>query len=257
MKNKTKIFYDFEATGVARSADPVSVGLVAVTYLNEHQHTVDLAAMFNRAENKLESVKSLFTEQVPIVDIKTFYAEFDDFNSDKADDWVKENIVGKLQQVIKEPVTDNSFFFKNNDPNNIFIQGNTNQISKELKEWLSQFEEIEFWADFDIIDKPMLVDLLADWTLQPYCELCLNPNENCNQRGDCEKGSHKIGLPKHLPNIKYYDFYDLHTLFKDRGIDPDISREEFAGDFEFEGEKHNALYDSFVNWKCFEKLNNK
>jgi hypothetical protein len=231
MKNKTKIFYDFEATSVSRDADPISLGIVAVQ------------------NNKI---------------VSTWYSEFTDFNPDKADQWVKDNIIASLQFTSKEKI-EKSF----NSPT-LTCSGNSNHISKWLKEWLSQFKEVEFWADFDVIDKPMLIDLIADWNKQDSSfvvdtELSDPPTDIYYQ--------FKVGLPKHLPNIKYYDFYDIHTLIKNKGIDPDIERSEFALDtkedyMEYMEEcnmlgltkdnynlKHFALYDAYINWKFYEKLN--
>ena len=43
-------------------------------------------------------------------------------------------------------------------------------------------------------------------------------------------------------------------LFKMKGVDPDISREEFA-DMNDGSQKHNSLWDAKVIKKCFELLN--
>jgi len=206
--NKTICFYDFEATSVARTADPISIGIIAVTGK----------------------------------EIKSIYLEFTDFNPDKADDWVKENIISKLTKP-------NTNFNKLTYLQHFKDSGYTDYISLVLKSWLKQFESIEFWADFMVIDAPMLLDLITEHETM---------------------GGHKIGLPIHLPNIKYYDFYDIHTLFKDRGVDSDCSREDY-GLANGEGigyhlnslkelglenaNKHNALFDAYLNWKCYEKLN--
>ena len=47
--------------------------------------------------------------------------------------------------------------------------------------------------------------------------------------------------------------FDLCTLFKAKGIDPDISREEFSNMKE-NSQKHNALWDAKVIKRCFELL---
>lgn len=298
MNNKTICFYDFEATSVSRDAQPISVGIVAV-------------------QNK---------------SIKSIYCEFTDFNIDFCDDWVKENIIGKLQ-------------FKHNihhvESNDTILQGPASKISNELKLWLSQFESIEFWADFDVIDKPMLIDLIAEHDYNSYVkkrtdvyhsktekfksfvkEFSLPDNlyEYVSENGKdyelpspygrgqirnlktiklrdklyvCAEntklsfpvwtetedivletklitdvffmewvnetftGEHKVGLPKHLPNIRYDQFFDLHTLLKLKDIDTDINRVEFIGDLIDEipeGQSHNALFDSYVNWQVYNKL---
>jgi hypothetical protein len=57
-----------------------------------------------------------------------------------------------------------------------------------------------------------------------------------------------------IPKNVYYIPFDICTLFKIKGIDPDISREEFI-DNSVDGVKHHALYDAKVIKACFDKLN--
>jgi len=56
-----------------------------------------------------------------------------------------------------------------------------------------------------------------------------------------------------IPKNVYYIPFDICTMFKLKGVDPDISREEFIGN-SVDGEKHNALYDAKVIKACYEKL---
>lgn len=88
-----------------------------------------------------------------------------------------------------------------------------------LYEWLSQFDTVEIWSDC----------LAYDWVL--FNEIF----------------GHAFNIPKNV----YYIPFDICTLFKIKGVDPDISREEFSG---INGEKHNALYDAKVIKACYEKL---
>ncbi|NJL79176.1 MAG: hypothetical protein HC917_10590 [Richelia sp. SM2_1_7] len=228
---KTRIFYDVEATSVARDADPISIGLVAVT---ETPWMVDVNILANYGDTYEQQIKNYLEIHPTKKEIKTIYCEFTDFNEYKCDDWVKENVVSKLY--LKD------LDLSNNDSECQMIS-TTENISKALKQWLSQFEEIEFWADFDVIDKPMLIDLIADWNYT-----------------DVDK--EKIGLPIHLPNIRYDQFFDLHTVFKIKGIDTDISREEFSGiihkvillPFSNYNQTHNALFDAYISWLCYNKL---
>lgn len=46
--------------------------------------------------------------------------------------------------------------------------------------------------------------------------------------------------------------FDICTLFKIKGIDPDVSREDFAG-INSESKKHNALWDAKVIKECYLK----
>jgi hypothetical protein len=260
---KTKIFYEFYTTSEARDADPISVGLIAVTD----------------------------------DEIKTFYAEFTDYNNNKYDDWVRYNVISTLP-LKRGVISDNS----NQDTCNVRLRANTESIIFHLKRWLSQFDSIEFWSDFDSINKPILIDLIADWntknkvsslftTIQftntlkavhhstasvieliketrdnPYNELekssfFLNYAEFDNLIGNI---IYKIGLPKYLPNVAYDQFFDVHTLFKAKGLDTNTGREEFIGIKEkgipielqhlIDSKNPNALFDSYVTWKCYEKL---
>ena len=243
---KTTIFYDVQSTGVSRDADIISIGLVAVT---EIPHMVDVSILSNYGETYEQQIKNYLKINPTQKEIKAFYAEFDDFNVDKCDDWVKENIVGKL--MLKNYI-DSTEMALNNEIGNVIYKGDTDIISFYLKEWLCRFESVEFYADYDVIDKPMLIDLIADW------------NTKLNEEEDF--GSYKIGLPKHLPNINYYDFYDIHSILKWKGIDPDINREEFinienqrllSGKYPEtmdDLQKHNAIYDAWICWKMYEKL---
>jgi (p)ppGpp synthase/HD superfamily hydrolase len=56
-----------------------------------------------------------------------------------------------------------------------------------------------------------------------------------------------------IPKNVYYIPFDICTVFKEKGIDPDISREKYAkhtGD----DRKHNALFDAKIIKACHERL---
>ncbi|MBC8461474.1 MAG: 3'-5' exoribonuclease [Deltaproteobacteria bacterium] len=103
-------------------------------------------------------------------------------------------------------------------------KGPSNFIMKRLGDWLEQFEQIEMWGDC----------LAWDWVL--FCEL--------------------FGGAFNIPKNIYYIPFDISTLFKMKGIDPDVAREKFAKP-EWEGMewKHNALWDALVIKACYERLN--
>jgi len=141
-----------------------------------------------------------------------------------------------LEQVddwIKENVT-NHLWIQNPDtvvpPDVEYLVGEEWFIINEVHTWLSQFDSIEMWSDC----------LAYDWVL--FCQL--------------------FGGAMYLPKHIYYIPFDISTLFKARGIDPDISREEFALADESGAlpdpstwQKHNALWDAIIIKKCWEKLN--
>jgi len=97
--------------------------------------------------------------------------------------------------------------------------GNKETVALSVSKWLSQFYSVEMWSDC----------LAYDWVL--FNDLF----------------GHAFNIPKNV----YYIPFDICTLFKLKGIDPDINREEFAG---IQGAKHNALHDAKVIKACYEKL---
>jgi hypothetical protein len=153
---------------------------------------------------------------------KKFYAEFTDYDETQVDDWVKENVISNLNF---NELT-NSGLLISRDMDCLEVKANTNSVKEQLEKWLSQFGEVEIWSDC----------LSYDWVL-------------FNQIF-----GHAFNIPKNV----YYIPFDICTLFRNSGIDPDINREEFA----FDGllpdltkkSKHNALFDAIVIKKCFEKL---
>jgi hypothetical protein len=96
-------------------------------------------------------------------------------------------------------------------------------IRRELSKWLEQFESIEVWSDC----------LAYDWVL--FCDI--------------------FGSAFDIPKNIYYIPFDICTLFKAKGIDPDINREVYAewGDNTLD-RKHNALWDARVIKACYDKL---
>jgi hypothetical protein len=105
----------------------------------------------------------------------------------------------------------------------LLIKGDKSVVKSELERWFSQFDSVEMWSDC----------LSYDWVL--FCELF----------------GHAFKIPKNV----FYIPFDLCTLFKAKGIDPDVSRETFAGlDVEGEQSKHNAMWDAKVIKACYKKI---
>jgi len=91
-------------------------------------------------------------------------------------------------------------------------------IGLKIQDFLAPYKRVEMWSDC----------LAYDWVL--FCQL--------------------YGGALRIPGNIYYIPFDLATLFRLKGIDPDVHREEFAG---IEGRKHNALHDAKVIKACYEK----
>lgn len=164
---------------------------------------------------------------------KTFYAELNDYDKSQVDEWLQNNVIDKL--IMSEPRIGEDEYYKaaraNENPigNDLYnsysvqLRGNMETIKNELERWLNQFDQVEIWSDC----------LAYDWVL-------------FNQIF-----GHAFNIPKNI----YYIPFDICTLFKMKGIDPDISREKYGcGEHYSEMPKHNALWDAMVIKMCFEKL---
>ena len=114
-------------------------------------------------------------------------------------------------------------WLKDNVIQNLFNTNpiNNEKLKKSIEGFIKPYDTVEMWSDC----------LSYDWVL-------------FNQIW-----GHAFNIPKTI----YYIPFDICTLFKIKGIDPDINREEFA---EIKGviKKHNALFDAKVIKKCYEKL---
>jgi hypothetical protein len=154
---------------------------------------------------------------------ETFYAECGDFDHLQVDDWIKKNVISNLKfyrKGCREWCSCDTQDFRRNDSKTEAF-GHKGFIAERLAGWLSGYDKVEMWSDC----------LSYDWVL-------------FNQLW-----GHAFNIPKNV----YYIPFDLSTLFKIKGIDPDISREEFAGMTEG-AEKHNALWDARVIKACYKKL---
>lgn len=100
------------------------------------------------------------------------------------------------------------------------------QLKKDLTKWLQAYdygEQIEIWSDC----------LAYDWVL--FCDI--------------------FGGAFEIPKNIYYIPFDICTMMKLKGVDPDINREKFAfGDTPEVAQKHNALWDAKVIRACYENL---
>jgi len=147
---------------------------------------------------------------------KTFYAEFTDYDVSQVDGWIQENVIGNL--TIKKFDISADY---NPYSDIVNLKGNKETIRQALRHWLREFKKVELWSDC----------LAYDWVL--FCQL--------------------FGGAQKIPDNVSYIPLDISTLFKIKGINPDINREEFS-ELEEDGYKHNALYDAKVIKACYEKL---
>lgn len=150
---------------------------------------------------------------------KTFYAELTDYDKGQVDDWIEEHVLSKLHlDIEKHGKTSTSCV-----GNDWAYKGTKYETAIMLKAWLLQFEKVEIWSDC----------LAYDWVL--FNDL--------------------FGGAFNIPKNVYYIPFDICTLFKIKGIDPDISREKYGyGENYSEMPKHNALWDAKVIKSCYDKL---
>jgi hypothetical protein len=174
-----------------------------------------LKVFFDTEFTGLHKGTSLISIGLISEDEKTFYAENADYDKSQVDDWIKENVIANTSYL---KGSDNLEQASTSLHSFYQIEG-IGGIRADLTDWLSQFDSVEMWSDC----------LAYDWVL--FCDL--------------------FGGALNIPSNVYYIPFDICTLLKIKGVDPDINREKFAG---IQGKKHNALHDAEVIKACYEKL---
>jgi len=101
-------------------------------------------------------------------DGRTFYAESTDFNKNKANDWVKENVISKLLHQNKKPFIDRSI-------SNSFVMFSNNKRIADIVKMFIGDDIPEFWgyyADYDWVVFCWLfgsmINLPTGWPM--YCK---------------------------------------------------------------------------------------
>jgi hypothetical protein len=218
--DKLRIYYDAEFTGLNRNTSLISIGLVSDTGTS-------------------------------------FYAEFTDYDPTQVTEWIQNNVIQNL--IMTTDVADGCHFKRDYlyeiDPvksmplgygggmqqytgsplYNIRGKGPTDPIRTQLLKWLSTESEvakkqIQFFTDCYAYDWLMMNNLICDY-----------------------------GDALNIPQFINYIPIDLSTLMWSVGIDPDISREDFAGPLKtlpvgLEQSKHNSLWDAYIAKVCFVKI---
>lgn len=159
----------------------------------------------------------------------TFYAEFTDYDARQVDQWIQANVIDNLTLL-------EGIVFA--DEKDMRVSGPRAKVEHYLRKWLlEQSTKNAVYGDMRNVfpDRhPQKLEMWSDcyaydWVL--FCDL--------------------FGGALSVPDCVYYIPFDLSTLFKVKGINPDVSREEYAG--MGEGEKHFALWDAKVIKACYEK----
>lgn len=163
---------------------------------------------------------------------QTFYAELNDYDKSQVDDWIQKNVINNLLMSDPKPGEDEYYTATRSEGNEIGnslfkdyscqVRCNMGVLRTDLTQWLSQFGDVEIWGDC----------LSYDWVL--FNEIF----------------GHAFNIPKNV----YYIPFDLCTLLYEKGLDPDINRENFANITSIaadSSQKHNALWDAKVIRRCF------
>jgi len=147
-------------------------------------------------------------------DDRTFYMEFTDYDYSQVSLWVKDNVISNL-----EYKDDKRQRFWDIKSKTYTAKARRHKFAELFNEFIDTYDKVEMWSDC----------LAYDWVL-------------FNQF---------FGGALKVPEKIYYIPFDICTVMKIRGIDPDINREKFA---EMQGVKHNALHDAKVIRECYRKL---
>ena len=177
------IYFDTEFTGLRKDTTLISIGLVA--------------------ENG-----------------EAFYAEFDDYNEDQCDDWIRENVINHL-------VHDKPEVWDYMGLNVTRVYDDIIGVGAVLRNWLDHFDNVQFVSDCCHYDMVLLIDLL---------------------------GETAFDLPRHVNPVCYDIIQDISYFY---GITMkeafNKSREAILADVygEFDKlpetmRKHNSLYDAWV-----------
>lgn len=152
---------------------------------------------------------------------KKFYAELTDYDESQCDEWIKKNVIENLHlDGMGDRISD-----LDEEPSGVMVRGNQNYVSKELKEWLSQFDSVQFVSDVCHYDFVLLIDFLTGG------KTALDLTDNIS--AVCHDINSDIA--------RHYGITDREAF--------DKSREEIVSELcghEITGRKHNSLYDAEV-----------
>ena len=142
------------------------------------------------------------------------YCELTDYDKSQITPWLKENVIPYAKMDMDK--------VSNKVAGGVFthVRGDKKYVAEAVKKWLEPFGEVEMWSDCLHYDWVLFVDLFGD----------------------------AFDVPENV----YYIPFDLSTMFLLAGVDPDISRSEFAN-MPFMKD-HHALDDAILIKNCYDKL---
>jgi hypothetical protein len=244
---KINLYVKFQFTSLSPDAQPISIGIVSDDLLNPKSTGEESACIYLFGKERFA---------------KSFYAEFSDFDINRCDDWVKENVVSKLRYY-NNAWGDNAFKSIEFDDDSITGRGQTESVKMMLHKWLKQFSdyEIQFIVDCGTFDWYWMLQLIGEWDKQMVFD-----DTKSNTVGYIPD-SFMIRLQKLPPNISPVpqDLNDLIAFKKGISVKKafELDREEMADtlievsdQLEYWGKngKHFALWDAKVIKAIYEKL---
>jgi hypothetical protein len=162
-----------------------------------------------------------------------FYAELNDYDKNQVDDWLQKNVIHNLMfnGQNSNGIENYTKYQKGGEANpnalySLVLECNKQKLEEELSLWLYQFESIELWSN-------------------PRCY-------------NWEAFSKIFGRLLYKQRNLYSKYFDISDLFHEKGINPNINREQFAP-FESsltveKARKHFSLYDAESIEACYHKL---
>lgn len=150
---------------------------------------------------------------------KKFYAEFTDYDGKQCNDWIQDNV---LAYTILQGNEDMARALGENTDTTVVI-GCIDSILLELKEWLSQFNEVQFVSDVCHYDFVLLIDLFGTAFDLPknVSASCHDINQDISrhygisEREAFDKSREKIVTElceKPIVGIKHNSLYDAEVI---------------------------------------------
>lgn len=149
-----------------------------------------------------------------------FYAEIIDYDKKQVNEWIKDNVINNLWVVTKT--------IRECSECDYYYVGTKKQIAQYLREWISQFENVQLVSDVAHYDMVLFIDLFGG----------------------------AFDLPDNVSPVCHDINQDIARFFKMTPKEAfNLSRECILGICDSGDNKHNALYDAEIIKKIYEFIN--
>ena len=224
------LFFDTEFTGLRKDTTLISLGIVADNGKKFYGEFTD----YDRKQCDNWILENVITNL--IISKPMFYEDSVEFLRKNKNSWVDFGKIAFITTSEKEFMNEKislSYHAVEDEKGNRTVFGDKEWVGTHLKEWLSQFDSIQFVSDVCHYDFVLLIDLLTGG--KTALDLPDNISAVC----------HDINLDI----ARHYGISDKEAF--------DKSREEIVSELcgnEIEGAKHNALYDAEVIKAIWEEI---